>query len=228
MVLFPGLDGTGKLFGPFIRQFPHTAHVTVIPYPKDRHIPFKQFGDYIVPLLPKGKPLVILGESYSGPVVLSLAARSDINVVKVILVATFARYPASFLKSLSKWLPLSLLLRLPIPEFIIRHYCFGDATTKALSTLLRESVSENKPDVLAMRAREGSLVDVSDLLADIKVPCLYIAASNDKLVPAKAVTHLQSHLFDLKVVTLKGTHFILQTQPKVCFEVVSDFICKTR
>lgn len=227
-MLFPGLDGTGKLFGPFIRQFPHTAHVTVIPYPKDRHIPFKQFGDYIVPLLPKGKPLVILGESYSGPVVLSLAARSDINVVKVILVATFARYPASFLKSLSKWLPLSLLLRLPIPEFIIRHYCFGDATTKALSTLLRESVSENKPDVLAMRAREGSLVDVSDLLADIKVPCLYIAASNDKLVPAKAVTHLQSHLFDLKVVTLKGTHFILQTQPKVCFEVVSDFICKTR
>lgn len=227
-MLFPGLDGTGKLFGPFIRQFPHTAHVTVIPYPKDRHIPFKQLGDYIVPLLPKGKPLVILGESYSGPVVLSLAARSDVNVVKVILVATFARYPASFLKSLSKWLPLSLLLRLPIPEFIIRHYCFGDATTKALSTLLRESVSENKPDVLAMRAREGSLVDVSDLLADIKVPCLYIAASNDKLVPAKAVTHLQSHLFDLKVVTLKGTHFILQTQPKVCFEVVSDFICKTR
>ena len=118
LVLLPGLDGSGKLFDPFIKQFPQASRITVIPYPTDRHIPFNQLGDYLAPLLPNDKPLAILGESYSGPVALSLAARGDINIQKLILVASFAKYPASFLKSLSKYLPLSLLFRLPMPVWL--------------------------------------------------------------------------------------------------------------
>lgn len=227
LVLFPGLDGTGKLFEPFIREYPDPSRVTVIHYPMDRHIPFQQLRDYIVPLLPKGKPLVILGESYSGPVVLSLAASGDIDVQKIILVATFAKYPGSLLKTFSQWLPLSLLFRLPIPDFILRHYCFGNADSKILRTLLRDSVRLNNPDVLAMRAREGASVDVTELLSAIKVPCLYIAASNDRLVPAKAIDHLKRHLSGLDVVTLPGSHFILQTQPEACFDVVNGFMAQT-
>lgn len=99
LVLLPGLDGTGKLFCPFMQQFPDPSLITVIPYPMDQHIPYAQLADYIAPLLPTGKPLAILGESYSGPVALQLAARDDIAVHKIILVATFAKYPASFLKT---------------------------------------------------------------------------------------------------------------------------------
>ncbi len=151
-MLLPGLDGTGKLFEPFIKQFPDPSSVTVISYPMDRYIPFEQLVDYIVPLLPTDRPLAILGESYSGPAALSLAARNDIDIRKVILVATFAKYPASFLKTISKLLPLSLLFRLPIPNFVIRYYCFGNATDKTLYAMLRGSVAANKPKVLAKRA----------------------------------------------------------------------------
>lgn len=224
LVLLPGLDGTGKLFCPFIQQFADPSRITVIPYPLDQHIPYEQLADYIVPLLPTGKLLAILGESYSGPVALQLAVRDDIAVRKIILVATFAKYPASFLKTVSKWLPLSLLFRLPIPAVVIRHYCFGRAFTKTLSTLLRDAVRANKPDVLARRARDGSRVDVTALLAKLNVPCLYIAASNDKLVPDTAIDHLEQHLPDMAVVTLSGSHFILQAQPKACFEVVYHFL----
>jgi pimeloyl-ACP methyl ester carboxylesterase len=224
LVLFPGLDGTGELFKPFIQEFQDPSRVTVIQYPMDRHIPFQQLGDYIVPLLPKGRPLVILGESYSGPVVLSLAARTDINVQKVILVATFAKYPGSLLKSLSKWLPLSLLFRLHIPTFIIRRFCFGSADSKNLRSLLRDAVRQNHPYILARRAREGANVDVTEILTKIKMPCIYIAASHDSLVPAEAIDYLKKHLPGLHVITLPGSHFILQTQPKACFEAVSRFL----
>ena len=223
-MLLPGLDGTGKLFNPFIKQFPDPRRVTVIPYPTDQYILFEQLVDYIVPLLPQDKPLVILGESYSGPVALSLASRSDINISRVILVATFAKYPTSLLKIASRLLPLSLLLRLPIPDFVIRYYCFGSATSKTLSTLLRDAVKANKPDVLARRANDGSSIDVTGLLSGIKVPCLYIAASDDRLVPASAINHLRRHLPDLSVVTIQGAHFILQVQPKACFDAVNDFL----
>ena len=224
LVLLPGLDGTGRLFEPFIKQFPDPSLVTVVPYPMDRHLTFEQLGDYIVPFLPTGKPSAILGESYSGPVALSLAARDNLNIHSIILVATFAKYSASLLKLLSKWLPLSLLFRLPIPDFAIRYYCFGSASNKVLRALLRDSVRANKPKVLAARAREGSNVDVTALLAAINVPCLYIAASNDKLVPGEAIDYLKNHLPDLKVVTVQGSHFILQVQPMACFDAVSDFL----
>ncbi len=224
LVLLPGLDGTGKLFEPFIKQFPDPMRVTVIPYPIDRFIPAAQLADYIISLLPTDKPLAILGESYSGPVALSLASRNDIDIRKVILVATFAKYPASFLKTVSKFLPLSLLFHLPIPDFVIRHYCFGSAANKTLSTLLRDSVKANKPEILARRAHDVSSVDVTELLTDIKVPCLYIAASDDKLVPGDSIDHLKKHLPNLNVVTVQGAHFILQVQPKACFDAVNDFL----
>lgn len=224
LILLPGLDGTGKLFDTFIKQFPDPSSTTVIAYPMDRHISFDELGDYIVLLLPVNKKLVILGESYSGPVALSLAVRGDLDIVGVILVATFAKYPASLLKSLSSYLPLSLLFRLPIPDFIIRQYCFGSRGNKALHKQLRESVRANKVDVLAKRAHEGAGIDVTALLEKIKVPCMYIAATNDNLVPATAIDHLKTHLPQLQVVTLEGKHFILQCQPKASFEVVKTFI----
>jgi pimeloyl-ACP methyl ester carboxylesterase len=224
LVLLPGLDGTGKLFAPFIKQFPDPTRMTVISYPMDKYIPFTQLVDYIIHLLPTDRPLALLGESYSGPVALSLASKADLDIRKVILVATFAKFPASFLKTVSKFLPLSLLFRLPIPDFAIRYYCFGSTTNKILGSLLRDSIKANKPEVLAKRVHDVSSVDVTGLLAGIKVPCLYIAASDDKLVPGNAINHLRRHLPDLSVVTIQGSHFILQVQPNTCFNVVNNFL----
>ena len=224
LVLLPGLDGTGALFGNFIQQFPDTLAITVIDYPMDRHIAFEQLEDYVIPLLPVGRPLIILGESFSGPVALSLAARGDLDVAGVILVATFAKYPASLLKSFSNFMPLSLLFRLPIPDFIIRHYCFGKWGNKTLHKQLRDSVRANKPGVLSKRAREGASVDVTALLAKVNVPCLYVAASDDNMVPTAAIEYLKEHLAQLQVITIEGKHFILQCQPEKCFEAVKLFM----
>ena len=228
LVLLPGLDGTGSLFNPFIKQFADPSQITVISYPMKHHIPFEQMHEYIIPMLPTDKPLVILGESYSGPIALSLAARGDIAIHKIILVATFAKYPNSILKTLAKALPLSFLLRIPIPDFIIRHYCFGSAGTQVLRAQLRDAIKANKPAVLARRARDGSGVDVTGLLANITVPCLYLAASDDKLVSHKAVDYLMKHLPGLSVITVQGPHFILQAEPKACFNLVDNFLNATK
>jgi len=224
LVLLPGLDGTGKLFDPFVKQFPDPTRITVIPYPMKKHISFDMLGDYIVSLLPLDTPLVILGESYSGPVALRLATRDDINIKALILVATFAKYPESLLKTVSRLLPLSFLFRLPIPDFIIHHYCFGNTDNTVLAALLRESVRDNEPNVLARRAREGAQVDVTESLSKITIPCMYIAPGDDKLVPGSAVKYLKAHLPNMDVVTIQGAHFILQLQPKACYDSVNRFL----
>jgi len=226
LVLLPGLDGTGNLFNPLLEQFAEQSFITVIPYPLDYFIPFEKLTDYIIPLLPKNKPLVILAESYSGPVALSLTSLQDINIRAIILVATFAKYPTSFLKNISNWLPLSLIIRLPIPNFIIRYFCFGNATNRSLSQMLRNAVKANKPNVLAKRARDGASNDVTDLLSNIKIPCLYLAATDDKMVPKKAIDVLKMNISDLEIVMIEGSHFILQIQPEACYKTINNFLTR--
>jgi len=224
LALLPGLDGTGKLFQPFIEQFENSNDVTVIPYPTDTHIPYDALVDYIIPLLPTGKPLVILGESYSGPIAIRLATCADLNIHGLVLVATFAKYPASTLGLASRFLPLSLLFRMPVPGILIRRYCFGEHTSEQLARQLLEAVKDNRPDVLAKRAHEGAAVDVTPLLPDIHIPCLYLSASGDRLVPKRALEVIQTGISDIEVAEIKGPHFILQVQSKSCFDRITRFM----
>ena len=168
--------------------------------------------------------MVLLGESYSGPIALTLATRTGIDVRAVVLVATFSRYPISALKVISRFLPLSLVLRLPIPDFVIRYFCFGDTKDQTLYDELRHSVKSNQPSVLAERARDGASIDVTEQLGLITVPCLYIAASKDRMVPNRAVQHLQGKIKHLCVHQLDGPHFILQTRPRECYELIASFV----
>ena len=224
LVLMPGLDGSGKMFRPFLEKLPVEFGVTVIAYPGDRHIPFEQVSDYVCAQLPKNKPVILVGESYSGPVAVALSQREELDVRGIVLVATFARFPATLLKRLSRLLPLSLLFRLPMPGIFIKHYCFGKWTTPGLLDLVRESVGENKPSVIAKRARSGASIDVRDMLAKIEVPCLYIRASEDRLVPASAMNDFVKNIPQLEQAEIHGPHCLMQARPSQCLSAIQYFI----
>jgi pimeloyl-ACP methyl ester carboxylesterase len=224
LVLLPGLDGTGKLFDPFVAQLPEHVHYTIVHYPGDRPIPFMDLPDYIESRVPQDRPLVVLGESYSGPVAVLLAAQSALDIRGVILVATFARYPATWMRRLSRLAPLSFLLRLPIPDVLMQRYCFGPDINPSMMSQLREVIRENRPNVLADRARQGSKIDVTEFLSSVKVPCLYLQASMDRLVPASAVAAFKKGIPQLQVVQIDGPHFILQTRPQECYKAIQGIL----
>lgn len=224
LVLLPGLDGTGKLFKPFIELMESTDEITVVSYSTQVHKPFEALVDYVISLLPVNRPLVILGESFSGPVAIRLAARSDLNIQGLVLVATFAKYPVTPLRLASTILPLSQLFRLPVPEFVVRRYCFGEYTDERLTEILLEAIRDNSPEVLAKRAREGSAVDVTASLPDIDIPCLYISASRDRLVPKQALDVIKAGIRHTEVAEIPGPHFVLQTHPKTCSALITDFM----
>lgn len=222
LVLLPGLDGTGLLFEPFIQQFASTDAYTIVRYPTDRYIPYEKLQDYITSVIPHDRPLVIVGESYSGPAAIQLAAHSNLDIRGIVLVATFARFPASLLTSLSRILPLSLLIRLPIPAFLIKHYCFGQGGDPQLIRLLRQAINKNDPSVFSRRARDGARIDVRCDLKRLTVPCLYLQASNDKLVPKSAAADMKAGNHNVRVVEIDGPHFILQRHPRQCYALINN------
>jgi pimeloyl-ACP methyl ester carboxylesterase len=93
LVLLPGLDGTGKLFQPFIRELPADWRVIVASYPADARSGYAQLASLTLTMLPPEGRAVLLGESFSGPIAIQLASALGPRVQALVLCCTFARNP---------------------------------------------------------------------------------------------------------------------------------------
>jgi len=73
LVLLPGLDGTGELFASFIDALGGFA-TQVIAYPTDRAMTYAEHENFVRGKLPADEDFVLLAESFSGPIGISIAA----------------------------------------------------------------------------------------------------------------------------------------------------------
>jgi len=79
-------------------------------------------------------------------------------------------------------------------------------------------------DVLRQRARSVLTVDVSAPLAIIKVPVLYLRATEDRIVPPSSSQLIAALAAQTKIVDLPGPHFLLQVLPSAAAAVVANFM----
>src|SRR6202000_2904266 len=75
LVLLPGLHGTGKLFTEFVEALRSTVDCVVVAYPKDQPLGYGELEGLVISALPKDRSFVLLGESFSGPLAIRIAAR---------------------------------------------------------------------------------------------------------------------------------------------------------
>jgi pimeloyl-[acyl-carrier protein] methyl ester esterase len=66
ILLLPGLDGTGKLFKRFVAAAPPHLSLTAIALPAEAST-CDDLADSVGRNLPDGEPLVVIAESFSGP-----------------------------------------------------------------------------------------------------------------------------------------------------------------
>jgi hypothetical protein len=93
LVLLPGLDGTGLLFEDFVAALGSDVDVVVARYPTDRPLDYANLEQIARSFIPPNIPFVLLGESFSGPIALSIAASSPPGLLGVIMCCSFARNP---------------------------------------------------------------------------------------------------------------------------------------
>src|SRR5690349_11939308 len=99
LILLPGMDGTGELFGPLLAELPIELPVAVVSYP-DRAASYADHVAVARTELPRDRPFVLLGESFSGPVAVRLAAEAPSNLRGLILCASFLTCPSPLLRAL--------------------------------------------------------------------------------------------------------------------------------
>src|SRR5262245_17031078 len=95
LLLLPGGDGTGKLFDPLLHALAGQDSLTpvVVAYPPDRACGYGDLLPLVEQNVPAGADFLVLGESFSGPLALLLAARRPPGLRGVILCGTFVRNP---------------------------------------------------------------------------------------------------------------------------------------
>jgi pimeloyl-[acyl-carrier protein] methyl ester esterase len=171
--------------------------------------------------LPSSTPFVLLGESFSGPIAVAIAASAPTNLCGVILCASFVSNPHPMLrmfKRILRFLPVK-----KIPMGIIEKLGFGDYSNRELRALLILALSELSHETMVARLQEIIQIDVSRDLAKITLPLLYIQAKQDRLVPPSALLRIKKIQPQIEVAQIGGPHFLLQTRPELVSEKLITF-----
>ncbi len=223
LVLLPGLDGTGALFSRFVEHLPEELEPRIMPLPGDRAVGYPELVRHVRERLPRDGPFALLGESFSGPVALQLAAERPAGLLAVILVASFHRRPVARLGGVMR--PLAgLVLSRPPPAWAARLLLIGRDAPAGLVAELRSAVAGVAPNVLAARVRSALAVDATAALAALPVPLLYLAGSRDRILRRSVVREMARVRPSMQHRLLDAPHLVLQRQPAEAGKVIGAFL----
>jgi pimeloyl-ACP methyl ester carboxylesterase len=228
LVLSPGLEGTGTLFGPFVEALGPAAATRIVSY-GDRRKSLAAHADDVVQALDRAaSPAVLVGESFGGPVAITAAAKRPEQVHALILVATFVTTPVQHLDRLQRLF--RLVTTLPSSRRLRREvFRWSHCDPRGDPEVAEQLARVNAPERAALQAhRLGLLVDL-DLRAELRaLPCpvAYLAGATDRIVPthrhARVILEARS---DAWVRLLPaGPHQLLQCRPVECVELMRRFL----
>lgn len=221
LLLLPGMHGTARLFDPLLEKLPGSFHSHTISYPVDKPLGYDELLPMVEDLASTLGEFVVVGESFSGPLALMLAAKRPAGLRGLILCVSFARCPFPLLKPLMANARGWMFRRRP--RWLIDRWLLGRFYGTPLKAELHEAIREVSPDVLAARIRAIAAVDVTTELRDCPMPILYLQAANDWVVSSGSLKMIRSIRPDVRAVTITGPHMLLQAAPDESSKAIAAF-----
>jgi pimeloyl-[acyl-carrier protein] methyl ester esterase len=220
LVVLPGLDGTGRRLGEFVNRLA-PIETRVVRYP-DQPLGYEELAALVSSSLPSDRPFVLLGESFSGPLVIRIAARRPEGLDGIILCGTFAKNPYPWLgwaRPLARHLPLKSL-----PRRLRAVLMWGTVSTERVPPQSERAMAGVSSAVIRCRISALLSVDESAALCRIHVPALVLEPLRDRVIPRAATRHLSAALPGAQRVEIDGPHLLLQARPVECAAAVSRFM----
>lgn len=222
-ILLPGLDGTGRLFGPFLARGSGALDFHVLSYPRDRFLGYAALTERVLAELPTDRPFALLGESFGGPLALRVAATSPPGLVGLVLASSFHRRPAA--RAIAALRMLSpAYFRLPLPAHAVRILLAGSNGPDPLVREVQAAVASVKGSVMAARAKEALRVDASDELRRCPVPVLFLGGKRDRFLRSGLPIEVRAIRQDVEIRMLDAPHLALQTRPDEAMAILEDFL----
>jgi pimeloyl-ACP methyl ester carboxylesterase len=222
LVLLPGLDGTKILFRPFVEALPGWITPRIVEYDSSGPNDYEGLLPVVREACAGLEDHFVLGWSFSGPLAMRLAAECRAGLRGVILCGSFLRAPWPMLR----WLtflangPVARLFPLTSKVLAIAgRYESADLREDKLATWRSMT-----PKALAERSRAVCRVDARDAARGCGVPLLYVAGSADIVVPRWNAAAVRAAVPGARVVTIRGPHLALRTNPIAAANAIVEFI----
>jgi len=212
------MDGTGNLFLPLLRYL-KDEDIQIVTLPNSGNQDYLSIMERVEEQLPT-EDYIIVAESFSGPVGALLAKKQVTNLKGVVFVATFLSPPNKLLLKLSKFIPVKAAIRLPGSQLLLRHFLLGYNASQEAVELFIETIKELDPNVI--RKRIGTIQQLLLERMNVGIPSVYIQAEQDKLIPFNKAEEFRQHFTDIELFTVKGPHFLLQSNPSDCASLIID------
>jgi pimeloyl-ACP methyl ester carboxylesterase len=213
LVLFPGMDGTGKLFNKQIAGLIDRFDIRCLSLAPNDLTSWRDLVDQAVPLilseLTQGQPLYLCGESFGACFAMLVAEQLGTKINKLVLInpaSSFARQPLLAAGSaLSGLLPDALysLSAMILVNFLIN----GDRVAPAERQNLIDAILSVHPQTAAWRLNLLRQFPVDSIVPKlIDIPTLLIAGGLDRLLPSSLeISSLSQLLSNSKTLLLPAS-----------------------
>jgi pimeloyl-ACP methyl ester carboxylesterase len=222
LVLMPGLDGTGKLFTAFVKELSPTVECAVVAYPKDKPMGYADLEGLVESALPRDRPFVLLGESFSGPLAIRIAARAPAGLIGLILSASFVKNPYPFLQRAS-WLVAYVPVK-GLPRWVRAPLMWGSMSPSAATSRSERAMSGVSADVIRRRIADLLKVNETAALRQVRVPTLALRAMRDRVISKRASQIIVDNSQSAKLVEIDGPHLLLQSRAAECAAAVINYL----
>ena len=220
IVLLPGMDGTGELLTKLANKLSMVRPVKIISYPMQPSLSYNDLTSFVVERVPKER-FVILGESFSGPITIEIAAREP-RVAGLVLASSFACHPIPRLFS-----PLAKIIDLRrIPATIVSAVLLGSTGTPDLKVHLSQLLKKLPREVNRTRIAEVLRVDKRKRLRQVSCPTPCICGKYDRLTGQLCLKQILAAQPRCQVLWLNASHMLLETHAELTADAIHKFCAR--
>ena len=217
ILLLPGMDGTGELLEDLAGRLSPSRPVHIVSYPLDKPLRYDDLTAFATARAPKER-FAILGESFSGPVAIEIAA-SQPQAAGLILASSFAWHPAPSLLA-----PFARLLDLRrMPAWIADAALLGATGTPELRARLHALLKKLPREIVQARAAAALRVDKRNRLREIACPVMCLHGRFDRVTGKRCLRQILLAQPRCQLRRFDAAHMLLETHPVEAARAIDKF-----
>jgi len=207
------MDGTGHLFEAFLKLVPAGNQTQIVAYPARAYLSYEELEALVARELPVSGEYIIVAEPFSGPIALRLASRASGDLQAVVLVSSFAYRPLGWIGSFLARLPLTIIFRLPLTDFVSRTFLLGGSVSRHELSQVSQAIGQVRPQVLAGRLKEALTSDYGKQKVNAAIRVVAIFAQYDRILGRWSRQSVTEVCPKSDVVIIPAPHLALQVAP---------------
>lgn len=187
LILVPGLDGTAELFYRQISPLARHFNVVAFPLPDRRRASMEDLVEDLAVLVREvsGHGVILCGESFGGALSMSLALQHPDLVDGLVIVNSFPYLSNRLQLAVAPWLIRAVpWAAMPIVRRLTEHRIHSAHALPEDLHQFRLRMRNIKRDGYVRRLEILSHYDIRDSLARLAAPTLFLAGTDDKLIPS--------------------------------------------